>query len=674
MPNPETASVTRSAGESSLPFRPEWPDHAAVVACDIVGHSAAGRHDTMVARVRGINQVVGAVLARHTPDTVLWASGGDGGHVLFLNKGWRPSVLDLLRDLRAWAAREEVPLRIVAHYGPIEIIPGAEGGPQPVGDAINTAAWILTRATSAGIVVSSQFREALGPARGVEFHDPRRLPSKQGSPQSLQLLSLSDLGGRSRWSGPAAADQERLHEAVERGRGLEAVYLAKRLMLVNGEDRAVTRALAGLRPEHFGYNPVLGHLGPGNLRKLIGLAQLIELRYNDVLCRHGEPGSTMFVILRGQIGVYGTAEPSTGERAEIATHSEGEIVGELAFALNRRRTADLVALGDTAILSFEYEQLWNLLNGQGEMIWEFMTGRALEHVSQHVPYLIGRPLGELPDTNRREWEQLLRVLQTGCHIIARDQHKQVTLADLRRRDRRRTGAGGVYVLASGRLRSLSTEGKELDGERFPLLYVDLPDRLVAPDHEYVVDSGPAKIIFIGLEAVNQLPTMLHARFLQELGRALPSLYHYDAFISYNFGDKEVAERWASALTDRGLRVFRDSPTHLGVPYPEKDARALLDSLAVLVLVSPNAMVKDDDRNWVLKEVRFRERHFEKPWVVPVQLAQGDPQRLGIMYPAISADRREADAIEEATSVIVAIRNGEKEPPYALRRRSGTRID
>jgi hypothetical protein len=612
---------------------------------------------------------------------VLWASGGDGGHALFPGGGWQPLALDLLRDLWTWAEREGVPLRLAAHHGPLDLVPGADGRPQPVGDAINTAAWILTRGSAAGIVVSSQFRRAAGPLPGAEFHEPRTLRSKQGRRQVLCLLSLADLGRRSRWSDPVTVDEQRLREAVDRRDGLEAVYRAKRLMQVNGMDAGVTSALARLQPMHFRsrvgtgdetVNPIFGHLGPGNLRRMIGLGQLIELRYNEVLCRAGDAGSTMFVILRGQIGVYRPDERAGRKGAgPRVTLSEGDVVGELAFALNRPRTADLVSLGDTALLAFEYEELSKLLNGQGEMIWEFMTGRALEHVSQHVPYLVGRPLSSLPDAERREWLELLQGLQAGCQIVTRQPHRRVTMADIRRRDGR-MAAGGICILASGSLRSLTTEGKELDGERFPLLYVDLPDLVVTPDHEYKVDRGPAKIIFIGLEAINQLPPAVHGRLVRGLERALPSLFHYDTFISYSFADLPTAERWERALTARGLRVFRDSPV-VGERYPEMDGRALLDSLTLLVLVSPQTMVKDASRSWVLKEVRFRERHFEKPRIIPVQLPQGDPQALDIMYSAIQAAGREAAAIDEAAALIGAIRNGGAEPPYGLRRHAGSRI-
>src|SRR5215472_875770 len=101
------------------------------------------------------------------------------------------------------------------------------------------------------------------------------------------------------------------------------------------------------------------------------------------------------------------------------------------------------------------------------MVRELMAARALEHVSQNVPYLIGRPLGTMPVNVRRRWCMVLQVLQSSCHIITREPHAPVSLADVRRRDAR-TAAGGIYILDSGHLGSASTAGRELDGEGFPL--------------------------------------------------------------------------------------------------------------------------------------------------------------------------------------------------------------
>jgi CRP-like cAMP-binding protein/class 3 adenylate cyclase len=661
-------------------MRPAREETAAVVAFDVARHSAASRR-TQLARIRGMNEVVARALGSPPDHCVLWASAGDGGNVLFLMDGWQRPALDLVRKLYRWAERGEVPLRIAGHVGDVAVIPGADGRRQPVGDAINEADGILERGSPAGIVVSSQFRLAAQDQLGVEFHDQRQLRLKHGTPLELWLLSLPELGLRSRWSDAVRADRQQLLDAIAEHRGMDAVYYAKRLLQVNGVDEEVTEALAGLGPMDFRYvsangdervNPVLAHLDPGRLRKMLGQGQLVERSYNEVLCQRGDTGSTMFVILRGQIGVYTADDGATPEPARPrVTLSEGQIVGELAFALSRRRTADLVSLGNTALLSFEYDEVAKLLNGSGEMIWDFMNRRALEHVSQNVAYLIGRQLSTLPQDERQMWRGMLNVLRTDCQIISCGRHQRITLGDVRPCDDDR--AGGIYILASGLLQSESNPDKRLDGDGFPLLYVDLPDLVVAPDHAYTVEEGPAKIIYIGLEAINALRHPVHTRLVGQLKRSMASMYHYDVFIAYTAADEAAAERWERALTHAGLRVFRDAP-HPGDAYPTRDGAALLDSLTTLVLVSRRTADRETDRNWVRKEIDFRERHFDRqPQIVPIQLPGGDPQEFELYYSQIDAVRREHAAIQEAVELVRAIRGGDREPPHALRRHPGTRI-
>ena len=64
---------------------------------------------------------------------------------------------------------------------------------------------------------------------------------------------------------------------------------------------------------------------------------------------------------------------------------------------------------------------------------------------------------------------------------------------------------GIYVLVSGTLRSKSNPAKTIHGEDLPLIYVDIPGRVVVPDHEYEVAAGPAKFLNIGPAAIEALP-------------------------------------------------------------------------------------------------------------------------------------------------------------------------
>ena len=656
--------------------RTTWPRPRRVpaIAFDIVG-SQTQPPEIIEARQHAIDEFAAHALQKYGRDSLHFVWTGDGGYLLFLDRRWRGALLHEVRRLRQWSAHESIPLRVAVHVGTVRLVQGETTTRQP-GDLLNTIEGILSRTSAAGIVASDEFVRALRLRAGVEFHDERLLRLKHGRSQLLHLMSLAGIAPRSQWADPIEEDRRLLLAAVEDGRGFDAVYHAKHLLQVNSEDHVVTWALAKLGPLAFRYqtaageerlNEVLGHLSPANLRRLIAAGELVERKYNQLLCRRGDPGRTMFIILRGQVGVY-NADPSGAVRPP-ATHSEGEIVGELAFALNRPRTADLVCLGDTALLAFENEHVEGLLKGRGETYRELMNGRALEHVSQRVQYMVGRPFDMLLDDERNEWIGHLATLQQNCDIIRCRPHKPITLAGLRRAHRN-TAAGGIYLLASGHLRSQSTPDKTLEDSEFPLLYVDLPDLVVAPDHEYVADHGPAKILFIRKDSINELPAPVHARLIDELKRSMHSLFHYDVFLSHSFDDAVTVERWEQELAGRGLRVFRDSPERLAQHYVEKDGRALLDSLATLVFASPHVTPS----SLVVQEVRFRERHFGRnPLIVPIQMPGGDPRSLGICYSMARTDRGDGPALAAVADLVRAIRSGDELPPYGLLRQAGTAI-
>src|SRR4051794_33608684 len=95
------------------------PETAYIVACDIVGHSRSP-HVLQRERIGAINSIVREALSG-TNDEVVWASGGDGGHVLFEGNA-AAQAIKLTRELRQWALDSDVPLRITAHVGDVSAI------------------------------------------------------------------------------------------------------------------------------------------------------------------------------------------------------------------------------------------------------------------------------------------------------------------------------------------------------------------------------------------------------------------------------------------------------------------------------------------------------------------------------------------------------------------------
>src|ERR1051326_6988652 len=209
---------------------------AAVISCDIVGHSRA--HETeQLARVRDINALVRVTLERGAEAGALWASGGDGGHVVFTGDDWYEHAVDLVRRLQQWALEQHVPLRLAGHVGTLATIEGADRRTQPVGEVINRAAWILERSSPAGMVVSTALRDEFQ-RRGldIDFHSARALPVTDDVSIELCLMTLPGVRPASAWADPVEIDRARFIEALQRRNGWDVIYYAKRFLQMHSAD------------------------------------------------------------------------------------------------------------------------------------------------------------------------------------------------------------------------------------------------------------------------------------------------------------------------------------------------------------------------------------------------------------------------------------------------------
>lgn len=660
---------------------------AVFISCDIIGHSKVSEPEIQLARVAGLNEIVRRAATGAGSDLV-WASGGDGGHVILRHDAWKQDAIDLLSELRHWALSEHIPLRITAHYGFITEINGADGRIQPVGDGINMAGWILSRGSGAGIIVSHEFKNEIeeGGPTDVTFHDPRILQSKQPHQQQrLFLMSFPNL--RSRWGEPIEPDRQLLREALGRSAHWEAIYYCKRMMQLNRSDEDVAYALRSLASKleyesqadgGAKVNPFLNDLRWQALREVVQLGELIERGYNEIICRYDDSGDTMFVVLRGQIGVFRPEGREDDLARPRAVMRAGEIVGELAFALGRNRTADLVSLGETALLSFNYKDIVTRLSKSPSAdrakgnISSFITSRILEHAAHHASYLIGpENTGPLANSGT-PWESILEdwndtgYVRTIEVVNMGELDTELSLPVLHELAGTDFMPEGIYILVSGSLNSFSRHPTELHGEDFPLLYVDIPKAIVTPDHKFVVE-GDAKVLHIGLGALSETPRLAYRQLIMALKQEARSCYFSDVFLAYNFGDTATVERWEKDLKHAGLRVTRSAPELLS-KFDDNLARDILDSLTLLAFVSSHTTDKSPEENWVLKEVRFRRGHLDnESRILPVRLAGGKPEQIAPGYSSIDATANEAAAIRTVVQAIREIRNGTMDPPSGLRR-------
>ena len=88
-----------------------------------------------------------------------------------------------------------------------------------------------------------------------------------------------------------------------------------------------------------------------------------EVQYAEgqTIVQKGEVGTFMFIIHRGQVGIY------DGDR-QLATLSEGEVVGELSLLDAEPRSATVVAHTDLTLFRIDQADFYDLMEERDEVM------------------------------------------------------------------------------------------------------------------------------------------------------------------------------------------------------------------------------------------------------------------------------------------------------------------
>jgi hypothetical protein len=561
-------------------------EEVGVVSCDILGHSAANGAD-QVRRVAAINDIVARAIRRREPGRVVWSSGGDGGHVVFFGDDWQADAILLMEELCAWARGEPIMLRVTGHVGVVTTLVGADERTQAVGPGINLAGWLLRQATGDGVVVSDTFRRGVASvaiASEIFFHDERLSVDRNSTRQLLYLMSFGDVV--SEWAEAEQDDYASLKKCLKEKKGWDALYYAKRISQINAKDQDVTDALERtprlLKSGTVANRSFLELLRADELTEMLKLGHLVERRPGEVICRVGEPGESMFVILRGEVGVYnlegkgfgGTAEPKHVQRA-------GEVVGELATVLKRTRTADLVAMTDVALLSFISEELKDKLSDPdtdpgreaARQYDLFALDRVLQHTIQVAPYLLGPsrrgPLSIAPAhsssrvSEREAWEATMRKLLPHAELVTVDSEGfTLEIDQVVREVSREDPELGLFILVSGSVRSPAPASAKLSDDQCPLLWVNVPKLFVKQPSIYGRVAEPIMVLWIGASGIDQLTLEQRAELHRALKSAVgevPPQYEYDVYLCHSSKDKVVVREVKDRLwSEYGIRSWYDN--------------------------------------------------------------------------------------------------------------------
>lgn len=138
-------------------------------------------------------------------------------------------------------------------------------------------------------------------------------------------------------------------------------------------------------PEHYWQevHGLMGHSRPSlfaglseqELQSVLASSHVIQCAPGDYLIRRGQVARTVFVVLSG------TLEVRDGERV-VATVSEGEVLGEVAFLLSTPRISDVCATGtDARVLCLSEKSLRALIDSSSRAAALLLLNlsRALAH-------------------------------------------------------------------------------------------------------------------------------------------------------------------------------------------------------------------------------------------------------------------------------------------------------
>ncbi|MEL7233545.1 MAG: cyclic nucleotide-binding domain-containing protein, partial [Chloroflexota bacterium] len=127
---------------------------------------------------------------------------------------------------------------------------------------------------------------------------------------------------------------------------------------LNTEER---RMLSILEKTVLLNNSTLFHtLNPRELYHIAQITEDVELEAGGRLFEQGDPGNTMYIIVRGQVRImHGTVE--------IASLGEGEAIGEVALLDQKPRTAAAVAVTDVYLLSIDGDAFFGTISAHVEI-------------------------------------------------------------------------------------------------------------------------------------------------------------------------------------------------------------------------------------------------------------------------------------------------------------------
>ncbi|GAB4573191.1 MAG: hypothetical protein Kow0077_14840 [Anaerolineae bacterium] len=101
------------------------------------------------------------------------------------------------------------------------------------------------------------------------------------------------------------------------------------------------------------------------------IARLETFARGETILHEGEPAQTLYVVHRGQVGLWVMVGPNRDQRVDLVTIVEGEAVGWSAL-VTERRTATAEALTDVVLIALDADDLHALFEQDRDLAYKMI--------------------------------------------------------------------------------------------------------------------------------------------------------------------------------------------------------------------------------------------------------------------------------------------------------------
>jgi CRP/FNR family cyclic AMP-dependent transcriptional regulator len=173
--------------------------------------------------------------------------------------------------------------------------------------------------------------------------------------------------------------------------------------------------------------PLFAELDVAHLRAILAVSETRHVRKDAVICRQGEKGDALFLILAGRVKAVLLAED--GREVILAVLEPGEIFGEMAlFDMEERRSATVIAAEECTLLSLSGKAFLDVLRDHPSIALAMLRSltQRLKETSARIGNLI------FLDTYSRVGSHLValagkhgRKLADGSVLVTRPTHQEI---------------------------------------------------------------------------------------------------------------------------------------------------------------------------------------------------------------------------------------------------------